>query len=143
MFGKKKEQKKVAPAPVIEEKKDKPTPAYLREDYPYKAIGEPITDLDLLKPTGVLYEIKCPKCEMSIRSQGINIKSTYVRMMEGVEVKNDDGSVRVEGGKGCIGCGNRELEVREVDMSRMGEVEAARKAKMESEKAEAEAEKAQ
>ena len=129
MFGKKKEQVNNT---VVEEKKEKPIPAYLREDYPYKAVGEPITDLDLLKPTGVLYEIKCSKCEMSIRSQGINIKSTYVRMMDGVEVKNDDGSVRVEGGKGCIGCGNRELVIREVDMSRMKEVEEQRKKKMEA-----------
>ena len=64
MFGKKKE----SVAPVVDEKKEKPTPAYLRDDYPYKAIGEPITDLDSLVQTGVLYEIKCPKCEMSIRS---------------------------------------------------------------------------
>ena len=134
MFGKKKEPV----APVVEEKKEKPTPAYLREDYPYKAIGEAITDLDSLVQTGVLYEIKCPKCEMSIRSQGCNIKSTYERMMNGVEVKNDDGTVRVEGGKGCIGCGNSELVIHVVDMSRMAEVEAARKAKMEAEKAEEE-----
>ena len=69
MFGK----KKAPVAPVVEEKKEKPTPAYLRDDYPYKAIGEPITDLDSLVQTGVLYEIKCPKCEMSIRSQGSSI----------------------------------------------------------------------
>lgn len=106
MFGKKKE---AAPAaPVVEEKQEKPTPAYLREDYPYKAVGEPITDLDSLVPTGVLYEIKCPKCEMSIRSQGVNIKPTYERLM------NE---------KGCIGCGNKELVVKMVDMSRMAEVE--------------------
>ena len=105
MFGKK---KKAPVAPVMEEKKEKPTPAYLRDDYPYKAIGEPITDLDSLVQTGVLYEIKCPKCEMSIRSQGCNIKSTYERMIE----------------NGCIGCGNKELVVKMVDMSRMGEVEA-------------------
>ena len=131
MFGK----KKAPVAPVVEEKQEKPTPAYLRDDYPYKAIGEPITDLDSLVQTGVLYEIKCPKCEMSIRSQGCNIKPTYERMMNGVEVKNDDGTIRIEGGKGCIGCGNRELVIREVDMSRMKEVEAARKAKIEAEKA--------
>ena len=128
MFGKKKSDK----INEVEEKKKKPTPAYLREDYPYKAIGEPITDLDSLKPTGVLYEIKCPKCEMSIRSQGVNIKPTYERMMNGVEVKNEDGTTRIEGGKGCIGCGNRELVIREVDMSKMSEVEAARKAKTEA-----------
>lgn len=115
MFGKDRKTN----AAAAEEKKDKPTPAYLREDYPYKAIGEPITDLDTLIPTGVLYEIKCPKCEMSIRSQGVNIKPTYERMLNGVEVKNEDGTTRREGGNGCIGCGNRELEIREVDTSRM------------------------
>ena len=78
---------------------EKPTPAYLREDYPYKAIGDAITDLDSLE-TGVLYEIKCHQCEMSIRSQGQNIKSTYERM------KN----------KGCIGCGNKDLVIKKVDM---------------------------
>ena len=65
------------------------------------------------------HEIKCPKCEMSIRSQGCNIKSTYERLM------NENG---------CIGCGNHNLIIREVDMSRMAEVQAARKAKMEAEK---------
>ena len=90
-------------APKVEEKPvEKPTPAYLREDYPYKAVGEAITDLDTLE-TGVVYEIKCHQCEMSIRSQGQNIKSTYERLMNG---------------KGCIGCGNRELVVRRVDMSK-------------------------
>ena len=122
MFGKKKEAVKKA-ASVVEQPKEKPTPAYLREDYPYKAVGEPITDLDSLVQTGVLYEIKCPKCEMSIRSQGVNIKPTYERMINGAEVKNEDGTVRVEGGKGCIGCGNKELVVKMVDMSRMAEVE--------------------
>ena len=100
MFGK----KKTPVDPVVEEKKEKPTPAYLRDDYPYKAIGEPITELDSLVQTGVLYEIKCPKCEMSIRSQGCNIKSTYERLMN----KN-----------GCIGCGNKEIVVKMVDTSKM------------------------
>ena len=86
--------------------------------------------MDALTPTGVLYEIHCPKCEMSIRSQGVNIKSTYLRLLNGVEVKNEDGTTRTEGGKGCIGCGNRDLVIRKVDMSRMAEVEAARKAKL-------------
>ena len=123
MFG-----KKAKAEPIAEEKKEKPTPAYLRPDYPYQAIGDPITDLDTLVPTGVLYEIKCHKCEMSIRSQGVNIKPTYERLMYGVEVKNDDGTTRIEGGKGCIGCGNKELVVRMVDTSKMAEIEAARKA---------------
>lgn len=43
---------------MVEDKKEKPTPAYLREDYPYKAVGEPITDLDSLQPTGVLYGLE-------------------------------------------------------------------------------------
>lgn len=100
MFGKEKE----SATPVVEEEKEKPTPAYLREDYPYKAIGESITDLDSLVQTGVLYEIKCPRCEMSIRSQGCNIRSTYERL-----VKEN----------GCIGCGNKELVVKMVDTSKM------------------------
>lgn len=97
MFGKKKEV-----TPPVEEKKEKPTPAYLREDYPYKAVGEAITDLSSLEDSGVVYEIKCHKCEMSIRSQGKNIRETYERLMAG---------------NGCIGCGNKELVVRKVDMS--------------------------
>ena len=104
MFGK----KKMPVAPVVEEKKEKPTPAYLREDYPYKTVGEPITDLDSLVQTGVLYEIKCPKCEMSIRSQGCNIKSTYEKLM------NENG---------CIGCGNKELVIKMVDTSKMEKAE--------------------
>lgn len=79
---------------------EKPTPAFLRDDYPYQAIGDAITDLDSLE-IGVLYEIKCSQCEMSIRSQGQNIKSTYERLKE----------------NGCLGCGNKDLIVKKVDMS--------------------------
>lgn len=118
--------KKTNVTPVVEEKKEKPTPAFLREDYPYKATGDVITDLDTLVPNGVLYEIKCPKCELSIRSQGCNVKKVYEKLLNGVVVKNEDGTVRVEGGKGCIGCGNRDLIVKMVDMSKMAEVKAAR-----------------
>lgn len=95
MFGKKK-------APVEEKVQEKPTPAYLREDYPYKAIGEAITDPDSLE-NGVLYEIKCNQCEMSLRSQGQNIKKTYERLKE----------------NGCLGCGNKDLVIKKVDMSAM------------------------
>ena len=80
---------------------EKPTPAFLREDYPYKAIGEAITDLNEVKD-GVVYEIKCHQCEMSIRSQGQNIRSTYERLKD----------------SGCIGCGNKNLVIRRVDMSK-------------------------
>ena len=53
---------------------EKPTPTFLREDYPFKAIGDAFTELDSLEPSTV-YEIKCPDCEMSIRSQGVNKKN--------------------------------------------------------------------
>lgn len=95
-FGKKK--KNVLP---VEEPKEKPTPAYLRDDYPYKAVGERITDMSQVKD-GIVYEIKCHQCEMSIRSQGQNIRSTYERMKD----------------KGCLGCGNKDLVVKMVDMSK-------------------------
>lgn len=100
------DKKKKTAAPVVEEKKEKPTPAYLSDNYPYKAVGDPITDLDGLEPTGVLYEIKCPKCEMSIRSQGCNIKSTYEQLVNG---------------NGCIGCGNRALVIRGADTGKAAE----------------------
>ncbi len=101
MFKKKNSMEELIPP--AEEKKEKPTPAYLRHDYPYQVIGDPITDFDSLEPTGVLYEIKCPKCEMSIRSQGVNIKPTYERLME----------------SGCIGCKSKDLIVKKVDTSKM------------------------
>ena len=94
MFGKKK-------TPVEDKPQEKPTPAYLREDYPYKAVGEAITDLDSLED-GVLYEIKCHQCEMSLRSQGQNIKKTYERLKE----------------NGCLGCGNKDLILKKVDLSK-------------------------
>ena len=104
MFGRK---KKKVQEPVVEPKpEEKPTPAYLRPDYPYPAVGDPITNMDELEDTGVVYEIKCHECEMSIRSQGKNIKDTYKRLMEG---------------NGCIGCGNKDLVVRRVDMSKAEE----------------------
>ena len=93
MFGKKKTE-------PVEKPAEKPTPAYLREDYPYKAVGEAITDLDVLEE-GVLYEIKCYQCAMSLRSQGQNIKKTYERLKE----------------NGCLGCGNKDLIIKKVDMS--------------------------
>ncbi|MCQ2385531.1 MAG: hypothetical protein MJ078_02495 [Clostridia bacterium] len=109
-------KKKVCEQAPAAEKPEKPTPAYLREDYPYQAVGDAITDLDSLTPTGVLYEIKCPVCGISIRSQGLNIKPTMERMLKGIVVTDEDGTTRTEGGKGCIGCGNRELVVKAVDM---------------------------
>ena len=93
-------KKKPTPPPV-EEPKEKPTPAYLRDDYPYKAIGERITDMSQVKD-GEVYEIKCHQCEMSIRSQGQNIRDTYERIKD----------------KGCLGCGNEDLVVKKVDMSK-------------------------
>lgn len=91
--------KKKDNTPPVEEKKEKPTPAFLRDDYPYKAVGDELNPEDC--QPGVVYEIKCHKCEMSIRSQGQNIRSTYERLKD----------------SGCIGCGNKELVIRKVDMS--------------------------
>ena len=97
MFGK----KKVKQEPVPETKPaEKPTPAFLRPDYPYQAVGDPITDLDSLADRE-LYELKCHQCEMSIRMQGCRMKEDYGRLME----------------RGCIGCGNKDLVLRRVDMS--------------------------
>ena len=98
MLGKKK-----ASTPVQEAPKEKPTPSFLRDDYPYQAVGDPITDLDSLE-SGTVYEIKCHQCEMSIRSQGQNIRSTYERLKD----------------SGCIGCGNKNLVIKRVDMSKAG-----------------------
>lgn len=118
---------------VAGENKEKPIPAYLKEDYPYKVKKEPITAPDSIKPIGVLYEIRCPQCEMSIRSQGENIKPAYEKMMNGVELKNEDGTTHIEGGKGCIACGNRNLVIMEVDMSKAAETTTEFEAKIETE----------
>ena len=112
MFGRKKKKQQVEEPMAAPQPEEKPTPAYLRDDYPYKAIGDPITDLDTIADSSEVYEIKCHECEMSIRSQGPNIKSTYERLMAG---------------NGCLGCGNKDLVVRLVDMS------AARKKMAETE----------
>lgn len=79
---------------------EKPIPAFLRPDYPYQASGEEIKKPDRLEPNAV-YEIKCPQCEMSVRSQGGNICSIYEKLCS----------------TGCIGCGNKALVIREVDLS--------------------------
>lgn len=93
MVGKKTEER------VVEQPKEKPTPAYLREDYPYKAVGGALEVGEV--EDGVVYEIWCDKCQMSIRSQGQNIRTQYERLKD----------------SGCIGCGNKELVIRKVDMS--------------------------
>ena len=95
MFRKKKTVEKT----VVEQPKEKPTPAYLREDYPYKAVGSALDVSEVID--GVVYEIWCENCQMSIRSQGQNIRSQYERLKA----------------SGCIGCGNKELVIRKVDMS--------------------------
>lgn len=100
MFGRKR-QKTVEEPVVTQTPEEKPTPAYLRDDYPYKAVGDPITDLDTLEESGVIYEIWCDACKTCIRSQGKNIKDTYKRLMAG---------------NGCLGCGSKDLVVRRVDM---------------------------
>ena len=118
--------KKNATTAVVDNNREK-TPTFCRENYPYKAVGDGITEFDSLDPHGVLYEIKCPKCEMSIRSQGCNVKWVYEKLLKGVLVKDEDDSVRTEGGKGCIGCGSRELVVKRVDTTPKDEVKVSKK----------------
>lgn len=79
----------------------KPTPAYLLSDYPYQASGEVIADLDTLQSSEVLYEIKCSECGMSIRAQGDKVKHTYDHLMKS---------------NGCIGCKNKRLTIRKIDI---------------------------
>ncbi len=97
------------------------------DNYPYETVEDTITDFDSLELHGVMYEIKCLQCELSIRSQGCNIKRVYERLLNGVQVKNQDGSIRIEGGKGCIGCGSRNFIVKKVNMTKKSEVKANRK----------------
>lgn len=77
-------------------------PSFLQDDYPYKACKEIITQPDSIQPD-LVYEIKCSICEMSIRTQGVNIQSTYKRI-----VSKD----------GCIGCGNKDIIIRQIDMTK-------------------------
>lgn len=98
MFGK---RKPVAEAEVAVE--EKPEPAYLRDDYPYKAVGDPIEDLSSLDGSSDVFEIWCDACQTALRTQGRNIRDTYERLMAG---------------NGCLGCGGKELVVRRVDMER-------------------------
>lgn len=85
---------------AVEEKKENPTPTFLRDDYPYKAAGCEVTDIDTLNPDAV-YEIKCPACEISIRAQGRKIHATYERINN----------------LGCVSCGNKELSISVVDIN--------------------------
>jgi len=86
----------------VDQPAEKPVPAYLRPDYPYKSVGEPITDFSLIQEKGVLYEISClaPNCCLCARSQGVNIPGMYEKMMS----------------DGCPSCKGREFAVRVVDM---------------------------
>ena len=86
---------------MADNKKEKPVPAFLKDDYPYKTAGEEIKDLNTVSD-GAVYEIKCRNCEMSVRSQGQNIRSAYKRLKE----------------NGCIGCKNKELVIKQVDMGK-------------------------
>ena len=63
------------------------------------AVGNEI-DVEDCQDEGV-YEIKCSACEMSIRSQGQNIRPIYERLRS----------------SGCIGCGNKDLNIYVLDMS--------------------------
>ena len=74
-------------------------PNYLKDDYPFIPAGKVITGSDVLT-NGIIYEIKCLKCEMSIRSQGRNIRAILEHVRE----------------NGCIGCGNKDIVLNMIDM---------------------------
>jgi len=92
---------KKAGGTAVDKKKEKTIPLFLKEDYPYKAAGNEITDIKRLEPD-VVYEIRCPVCKINIRSQGEKTRTTYERL------KN----------VGCISCGNTKLVIRMVEMDR-------------------------
>lgn len=75
--------------------KDKPVASFYKEDYPYKAIGSIITDIESAELDAV-YEIKCNECKMSIRLQGEKLKITH-------EILNCNG---------CLNCRSKDLVVR-------------------------------
>ena len=108
MFRKRKEEQ--PQQPHVEQPVEKPMPAYLRPDYPYKAVGEPIVDFSVIRQTGVLYEIKClvPECFLCARTQGVNIPGLFDKMTT----------------DGCPSCKGKEFVVREVDMSKKDKTEA-------------------
>ena len=86
---------------------EKPKPFYLSDDYPFKAIGNELGANDVLEENS-LYEIKCPACEASLRTQGVNVKETYNRLAKG---------------QGCLCCGNKELVIKKIDTSAAGDIE--------------------
>lgn len=79
---------------------EKPMAAFLEKDYPYQGT-KVITNIDSIEATGSIYEIRCEKCGMSIHLQENRLTATYERLIKG---------------DGCIGCGNKELVVRQIIM---------------------------
>lgn len=81
----------------------KKPPAYLGKEYLYPPVGENVNESNLISDANAVFEIKCPSCKMSIRAQGQKIKAIYERL-----IKNG----------GCFGCGEKELKIYKVDMSK-------------------------
>ncbi len=94
MFGKKKSELESG------QEKETVTPKFMNVDYPYKAVENEL-DIDVCQDS-LVYEIKCHTCEMSIRSQGQNIRPIYKRLLS----------------SGCVGCGNKDLKIYILDMSK-------------------------
>ena len=62
-------------------------PVYLEAVYPYKAVGDELDILKLDDPSyvsmeGVLYELKCPNCDLSVHVRGTKLKSYYERFLD-------------------------------------------------------------
>lgn len=83
--------------------KEKPTPAYLLKNYPYRSFGESALNSGSLALSGKMYEIKCPNCKISIRANGKKIRDTYERLVKS---------------GGCFGCGGEKLEIYEVEINK-------------------------
>lgn len=92
MFRKKKEE--------VRETSTNSIPAYLDNEYPYKAVGKAITNYDTIKENDI-YEISCSICNLCIRTQGAKMRNLYARVSN----------------SGCISCGNKDLLIKIVDMN--------------------------
>lgn len=73
MFGRKKKRAAAEQSiPQQPKPEEKPTPAYLRDDYPYKAIGDPLTQdqIDALENVGTVLRFGAPRVRWRFARKG-------------------------------------------------------------------------
>ena len=75
---------------------------FFDKEYKYPTKGEEIVDLSTITLQGVLYEIRCKNevCELSARTQGVNVERIYNQFIK----------------EGCPSCGDKYFTIREVDL---------------------------